>query len=119
LPDLKNENFSPGTTNAGIIFKKGTQMKTASFDGPENGRTNGQILGRAVFIRTDRADFGEEEVPFDTMDEMFRLCLESQRNLSLQKIVLSKEVDRKPCTVTLEYTSTSSGRPVKPKIKNS
>jgi hypothetical protein len=89
-------------------------MNAPSAAGPEIERRNGRILGRAIFIRTDKSDFREQEIPFETMEEMFRLCLDPQKHLSLQRIVLNQELDQKPCSVKLDYVSASFGV-IKPK----
>jgi hypothetical protein len=92
----------------------GTPLPNVPAGEPVDG---GAVRGRAVFMRTDRPDFAEKEIPFGDFEEMFRLCIESKKNLILQRIILDRELDGKPCQVVLDYMSATCGSKVTKRVK--
>lgn len=69
-------------------------------------------VGQAVFIRTDTPDYAEETIPFQTLDEMVRICCRAYPHLTLEKIVVYSMVENEPCALTLAFvSSTKAQRP--------
>ncbi|MCD6051807.1 MAG: hypothetical protein K0Q55_3216 [Verrucomicrobia bacterium] len=66
-------------------------------------------IGQAVFIRTDVPDYMEETVPFKSLDEMVKVCMQSRDNMMLEKIVVFSMVDHEAAALTLGFVSASRG----------
>jgi hypothetical protein len=66
-------------------------------------------IGQAVFIRTDSMDYSEVSFPFQTLDEMVRLCSESRAGLTLERVVIFSLQDGQPQALTLGFISASRG----------
>lgn len=66
-------------------------------------------IGQAIFIRTGVPDYMEVALPFQTLDEMVRLCSEPQPGLTLERIIIFSMRDVQPCAVTLGFISASKG----------
>jgi hypothetical protein len=70
-------------------------------------------IGQAIFIRTGVPDYVEVALPFQTLDEMVKLCSEPQSGLTLERVVIFSMRDVRPCAVTLGFISASKGiRPI-------
>ena len=75
-------------------------------------------IGQAIFIRTDTADYAEHPVPFNTLEEMVRICSESRPNLILEKVIVYSLADGEPCALTLGFVAATKGqRPHHPEVK--
>jgi hypothetical protein len=67
-------------------------------------------IGQAVFIRTDTPDYAEETVPFQTLEEMVRICATPRENLTLDKIMIYSLVEGEPQALMLGFLSSSKGQ---------
>lgn len=77
-------------------------------------------IGQAVYIRTDSPEYIEETIPFKTLDELVKICSQSQPNLTLEKIVIYGMPDGEPCALTLGFVSSTKGqRPGHPELSSS
>lgn len=65
--------------------------------------------GQAIFIRTGRLDYGEVAVPFQTLEEMVRICSGPRAGLSLERVVVFLIKDAEPITLTLGFIAASKG----------
>jgi hypothetical protein len=93
-------------------------MATAPPDRPAKEPVkDGNVGGRAVFMRTDRPDFAEKEIAFEDFEEMFRLCIEPREHLVLQRIIFDRELDGKPCELVLDYLSATCGNTFTKRVK--
>jgi hypothetical protein len=70
----------------------------------------GYAVGQVIFIRTDTTDYAEHQVPFSTLEEMVRICLESRPNLILEKVIVYSLADGEPCALTLGFVAASKGQ---------
>ena len=72
-------------------------------------------IGEAVYIRTDVPNYGEERLPFCSLEEMIEVCTTPQPNLTLEKVIVYSLAGETPKSLTLSYISSSKGRrrPVK------
>ena len=69
-------------------------------------------VGQAVFIRTDTPDYAEETIPFQTLEEMVKICCRPYPHLTLEKIIVYSMVENEPCALTLGFiSSTKAQRP--------
>lgn len=69
-------------------------------------------IGQAVFLRTDTPDYGEETVPFKTLEEMVNICCQAYPHLTLERILVYSLVNNEPCALTLAFvSSTRAQRP--------
>ena len=66
-------------------------------------------LGQAIFIRTDTPDYAEETVPFKSLEELTRLCIEPRANGTLDRVLIYSMVDGSPCAVTLNFMAAAKG----------
>ena len=66
-------------------------------------------IGQAVFIRTDTPDYAEVTIPFQTLEELVRICSAPRAHLSLDKIMVYSMIDHEPQAVMLGFMSTSKG----------
>ncbi len=66
-------------------------------------------LGQALFIRTGCLDYGEVAVPFQTLEEMVRICSEPRAGLSLERVVVFLIKDAEPIALTLGFIAASKG----------
>lgn len=67
-------------------------------------------IGQAVFIRTDVPDYVEETVPFKSLEEMVKVCIEPRENMTLEKIVVFSMVKNEAMALTLGFISASRGQ---------
>lgn len=77
-------------------------------------------IGQAVFIRTGVPDYVEVALPFQTLEEMVKLCSEPRAGLTLERVIIFSMRDNQPCALTLGFISASKGvRPsfVHPELK--
>jgi hypothetical protein len=72
--------------------------------------TSSYAIGQAVFIRTDTPDFAEETVPFQTLDELVRICATPRENMTLDKVVMYSMVEGEPHSLMLSFLSASKGQ---------
>jgi hypothetical protein len=68
---------------------------------------SGNVIGQAVFIRTDTPDYAEEAIPFKTLEEMAAICSQAHPNLTLEKIVVYSMSEGAPCALTLSFISSA------------
>jgi hypothetical protein len=68
---------------------------------------SGDVIGQAVFIRTDTPDYAEEAIPFKTLEEMVAICSQAHPNLTLEKIVVYSVSEGAPCALTLGFISSA------------
>ena len=66
-------------------------------------------IGQAIFIRTGIPDYVEVTLPFQTLEEMVRLCSEPQDGLTLERVVVFAMQDGQPSALTLGFISASKG----------
>ena len=67
-------------------------------------------IGQAIFIRTDTADYAEHPMPFDTLEDMVRICSKSRPNLILEKVIVYSLADGEPCALTLGFVAAAKGQ---------
>jgi len=72
--------------------------------------TGAYAIGQAIFIRTDTVDYGEESIPFRSLEEMVRVCSEPHENLTLEKVIVYSMVNQEPCALTLGFIAASKGQ---------
>lgn len=72
-------------------------------------QTPSTAIGQAVFIRTDVLDYSEVTVPFQTLEEMVRVCSEPQPSLTLERVVVFSLHGGLPSALTLAFISASKG----------
>ncbi|MFA6544336.1 MAG: hypothetical protein WCS99_07910 [Limisphaerales bacterium] len=66
-------------------------------------------VGQAIFIRTGVSDYVEVPLPFQTLEELVRLCSEPRPGLTLERVVVFSMQDGQPCALTLGFVSASKG----------
>jgi hypothetical protein len=72
-------------------------------------------IGQAVYVRTDSPDYIEVVRPFQTLQDLFEICIQRPANLSLEKILVFAHRNGQPCAVTLSEISTdAAARPTLP-----
>lgn len=71
---------------------------------------NSYSIGQAVFIRTDTPDYAEETIPFQSLDELVRICATPRDNLTLDKIMVYSMVEGEPHALMLGFLSSSKGQ---------
>jgi hypothetical protein len=72
----------------------------------------GDVIGQAIFIRTDTPDYAEELIPFHSLEELVLICSKPHPNLTLEKIVIYSVLDGSPSALTLGFISSArSPRP--------
>lgn len=64
-----------------------------------------------MFIRTDTPDYGEETVPFKTLEELVRICATPRDHLILDKIMIYSMIEGDPHALMLGFLSSSKGQP--------
>ncbi len=68
-------------------------------------------IGQAIFIRTDTLDYEEVAIPFKTLEEMVKVCVQPRRHMTLEKIlVYSMAEDGLPISLTLGYIASTRGQ---------
>ncbi len=67
-------------------------------------------IGQAVFIRTDVPDYVEETIPFKSLEEMVKVCVEPREHMTLEKIVVFSMVNHEATALTLGFISASRGQ---------
>ncbi len=71
------------------------------------------VIGQAVFIRTDTPDYAEEAIPFKTLDEMAAICSQAHPNLTLEKIIVYSMSEGISHALTLGFVSSARApRPI-------
>lgn len=78
-------------------------------------------IGQAVFIRTDVLDYAEVNVPFQTLEELVKVCSEPRPGLTLERVIVFSLLGGHPSALTLGFVSASKGvRPggVHPEFKS-
>lgn len=68
-----------------------------------------QAIGQAVFIRTEVMEYAEVNVPFQTLEELVKVCSEPRPGLTLERVVVFSLRDGQPCALTLGFISASKG----------
>lgn len=66
-------------------------------------------IGQAVFIRTDVLEYVEVTVPFQTLEEMVKVCSEPRPGVTLERVIVFSLRDGQPCALTLGFISASRG----------
>lgn len=66
-------------------------------------------VGQAVFIRTDTADYAEESVPFQNLEEMVKLCSVPRPGRVLDKVIVHSLSEEKACALTLGFVAATKG----------
>ncbi len=66
-------------------------------------------IGQAIFIRTGVPDYAEVTLPFQTLEELVRLCSEPKAGLTLERVVVFAMQNGQPCALTLGFISASKG----------
>lgn len=66
-------------------------------------------IGQAVFIRTEVREYAEVNVPFQTLEELVKVCSEPRPGLTLERVVVFSLRDGQPCALTLGFISASRG----------
>ena len=67
-------------------------------------------VGQAVFLRTDTPDYEEETVPFQTLEELVKICSQPQPERVLERVIVYAMPDGEPCAVTLGFVAASKGQ---------
>jgi hypothetical protein len=67
-------------------------------------------IGQAVFIRTDTPDYEEETVPFQTLEEMVKICSQPRPERVLDKVIAYAMPEGEPCAVTLGFVAATKGQ---------
>jgi hypothetical protein len=67
-------------------------------------------VGQAVFMRTDTADYEEETVPFQTLEELVKICSQPRPGCVLEKVVVYAMPDGEPCALTLGFIAATKGQ---------
>jgi hypothetical protein len=66
-------------------------------------------IGQVVFVRTDTADYAEEMAPFQTLEELVRLCTQVRQDRILERIIVYGMVNDEPHAVTFGFLSATKG----------
>ena len=66
-------------------------------------------VGQAIFLRTGIPDYVEVSLPFQTLEELVRLCSEPRPGLTLERVVVFAMQDGQPSALTLGFVSASKG----------
>jgi len=66
-------------------------------------------VGQAIFIRTDCADYREESVPFQNLEEMMKLCSVARPGRVLERVIVHSLSDGKACAATLGFIAATQG----------
>lgn len=67
-------------------------------------------VGQAVFMRTDTADYEEETVPFQTLEELVKICSQPRPGCVLEKVIVYAMPDGEPCALTLGFVAATKGQ---------
>ena len=70
---------------------------------PEN------TIGQAVFIRTDVLEYLEISFPFQSLEEMVKICSEPKPGLTLERVIVFSLRGGQPSALTLGFISASRG----------
>lgn len=65
------------------------------------------LIGQAIFIRTGVPDYDEVARPFQTLEEMVKLCSEPLAGLTLERVIIYSMLEGQPCALTLGFISAS------------
>ena len=71
-------------------------------------------IGQAIFIRTGVPDYIEVPLPFQTLEEMVKVCSEPKPGLTLERVVVFSMRGGQPHALTLGFISASKG--VRPEV---
>lgn len=66
-------------------------------------------IGQAVFIRTDVLEYAEVNVPFQTLEELVKVCSEPKSGLTLERVIVVSLHGGQPSALTLGFISSSKG----------
>ncbi|HVY71659.1 MAG TPA: hypothetical protein VHH73_17135 [Verrucomicrobiae bacterium] len=75
-----------------------------------NGSDN--VIGQAVFLRTDTPDYAEVVIPFSSLQEMVEIGTRPQPGMILERLVLTGVVDGAEHALTLGFVSATKGQRV-------
>jgi len=67
-------------------------------------------IGQAVFIRTDTPDYEEEAVPFQTLEELVKICSQPRCSCVLEKVIVYAMPEGEACAVTLGFVAATKGQ---------
>jgi hypothetical protein len=67
-------------------------------------------IGQAVFMRTDTPDYEEETVPFQTLEELVKICSQPRSGCVLEKVVIYAMPNGEPCALTLGFVAATKGQ---------
>jgi hypothetical protein len=67
-------------------------------------------VGQAVFLRTDTPEYDEEAVPFQTLDELVKICSQPRADRVLEKVIIYAMPEGEPCAVTLGFVAATKGQ---------
>jgi hypothetical protein len=67
-------------------------------------------VGQAVFLRTDTPEYDEEAVPFQTLDELVKICSQPRPDRVLEKVIIYAMPEGEPCAVTLGFVAATKGQ---------
>ena len=65
--------------------------------------------GQAVFIRTDVLEYLEISFPFQSLEEMVKVCSEPKPGLTLERVIVFSLRGGQPSALTLGFISASRG----------
>ena len=69
-------------------------------------------IGEAIYIRTDVPGYEEENIPFQSLEEMIGICTASYPDKTLEKIIVYGSQGDELMSLTLDYISSTRGRPM-------
>ena len=67
-------------------------------------------IGQAVFFRTDMADYVEVVIPFQSLEEMVKVCSQPRPDCVLEKVIIYASPDGEPTAVSLGFISSTRGQ---------
>jgi hypothetical protein len=67
-------------------------------------------VGQAVFLRTDTPEYDEEAVPFQSLDELVKICSQPRLDRVLEKVIIYAMPEGEPCAVTLGFVAATKGQ---------
>jgi hypothetical protein len=77
----------------------------------------GYSVGQVIYLRTDTADYAEETVCFQSLDELVRLCTVPRADRVVERVIVFGLVDNEPHAVTFSFLSATKGqRPDQPQV---
>ena len=67
-------------------------------------------VGQAVFMRTDTPDYEEVTVPFQTLQELVKICSQPRAGCVLEKVIVYAMPEGEPCALTLGFVAATRGQ---------